>query len=52
MMDSLAGPRIRCRLTVNGFGETTEAGDFIIDYTGFCLMRGNEIEEDDGQIEP
>jgi hypothetical protein len=38
LTDTLAGPRIRCRLKVDGVGEETEAGDAVFAYTGVCRM--------------
>lgn len=38
LTDSIAGPRIRCRLAVDGVGEETETGDARFTYTGACRI--------------
>ena len=36
--DPIAGPRIRCRLTLTSTGEKTEADDPVVAYTGVCRI--------------
>ena len=35
----IAGPRIRCRLQVDGNGTMTPEGDAVVEYQGLCRMR-------------
>lgn len=49
LVDHLAGPKIRCELEIFGEGETTRAGDAVVDYVGRCRVRGPVTA---GPIEP
>lgn len=40
LLDHIAGPAVRCELTVTGAGQTA-AGDALVDYTGRCRFRGD-----------
>lgn len=40
LLDHVAGPKVRCELTVTGDGTLTPAGDAVVDYTGRCRFRG------------
>jgi hypothetical protein len=40
LQDNIAGPKVRCELTINSVGERTAAGDAVVDYTGRCHFRG------------
>ena len=40
LLDHIAGPAVRCELTVTGAGQTA-AGDALVDYTGRCRFRGS-----------
>ena len=40
LLEHIAGPRVRCELTVTGNGTLTAAGDAVVDYTGRCRFRG------------
>lgn len=39
LLDHIAGPAVRCELTVTGAGQSA-AGDALVEYTGRCRFRG------------
>ncbi len=40
LLKHLAGPRVRCELTIKGDGTRTETGDAVVEYAGRCRFRG------------
>ena len=42
LLEHIAGPGVRCELTVTGAGQTA-AGDALVDYTGRCRFRGGQL---------
>lgn len=42
LLDHIAGPGVRCELTVTGAGQTV-AGDALVEYTGRCRFRGIQL---------
>jgi hypothetical protein len=41
LTEHIAGPKVRCELTINDTGTRTADGDAVIEYTGRCRFRGD-----------